>query len=271
MTTLAPSRADHASEFKARTPGEISARSAGGTASLARTLQEKYLQKCLSWDATVDRSSEPDFFIDSALLHDRALPGFFLEDCTAMKTDNIFGSRLLAPGLVLFSTVLLASSDVMAQAPNADPLVEALEEAEARRDAAYRELELRRAEYLDALQRAEQRDRREVARPSFVDPRSFVDPLPPYGSGGIRGTTAYGGALNPTLNPRPYVLRPNSPTPFAGPIGRPGIGYGPGAYSAMPPVGPGFGYGPGYGYGYGAPGGIDIPFGFGLGGLSIRW
>lgn len=84
-------------------------------------------------------------------------------------------------------------------------------------------------------------------RPPFAPPRAYVAPVPPLGYG------AYGYA--PSL--APYPLRPYSPGPGAP------LGYGYGGY--------GFGgYAP-YGYGFGPRGGIDIPFGLGLGGLSIRW
>jgi hypothetical protein len=129
----------------------------------------------------------------------------------------------------------------------------------------YEELAERRQEYLEDL--AERREdaledfydddhrrfrRHRAYRPPFAPPPAYGVPGPAYGLGGY----GYG---------RPYLPSPVLPRHGLGaPLG---LGYGP------PPGYGGYGFrGPvPYGYGFGPRGGIDIPFGLGLGGLSIRW
>jgi hypothetical protein len=162
---------------------------------------------------------------------------------------------------LLFPSVL-GLACLLTMAPNAtaqqiDPLADEIRSAEIDREAALRELEARRAEYLEALQRAEELDRRRSMRPPYVNPYTRYGAQPFVLSEAYRAQ-AYRNAA------RSYLPRPAAP--IAG-----GVPIAPGAmnpYGPVPvsPVSP-------YGYGYGARplGGIDIPFGFGLGGLSIRW
>ncbi|MEW4567788.1 hypothetical protein AB1L88_07965 [Tautonia sp. JC769] len=176
-----------------------------------------------------------------------------------ISMDHHSWRHLLIPGLLGLAGLLAMAPRAIAQ--DIDPLDEEIRSAEVDREAALRELEARRAEYLDALQRAEELERRQAYRPPYVNPYTRYGAQPFVLSEAYRAQ-AYRDAT------RAYLPRPAAPI-----VG--GVPIGPGAlnpYGPVPasPVAP---YGYDYGYGYGArpPGGIDIPFGFGLGGLSIRW
>src|SRR5690606_21009822 len=131
----------------------------------------------------------------------------------------------------------------------------------------YEDLAERREEYLEDRQDylEDLADRREDAIEDYYDrlPKAYRHHAwrPP-----LAVAPGYGLPV-PSYGYRyaPYAVRP-----YPGPLGYAYGGYGLGR------VAPYYGYGGSAPYGYGPygplrRGGIDIPFGFGLGGLSIRW
>ncbi|WP_169975170.1 hypothetical protein [Tautonia rosea] len=161
-------------------------------------------------------------------------------------------SQLLIPSVLGLGFIVTLVPDVKAQ--QNDPLADEIRSAELDREAALRELEARRAEYLEALRRAEELDRRRSSRPPYVNPYTQYG-VNPFALSEAYRAQAYQDAT------RSYLPRPPAPIVGGVPIA-PGVTpYGP---LPLTPVAP-------YGYGYRPLGGIDIPFGFGLGGLSIRW
>lgn len=167
---------------------------------------------------------------------------------------NVRNCLWLPSVLGLICMVSMASN---ATAQQSDPLADEIRSAERDREAALRELEARRAEYLEALRRAEELDRREAMRPPYVNPYTQYGAEPFVLSEAYRAQ-AYRDAA------RSYLPQPAAPLVRGVPV----------APGAVPPYGPvPFNPVAPYGYGYSPRplGGIDIPFGFGLGGLSIRW